>query len=116
MSLANIQTKLWENTYIKNYLFSWAVVVHTFNPSTRDLYEFEATLIYRVRSKKAKAVTRRNPVSKNNKNLFLTLLLSVWYVHVSVYVLCILIVHILRHVEVRSQHRVSYSISFSLVI
>ena len=39
-----------------------------------DLCEFEASLIYRVHSKTARAVTQRNPVSKkqtkNKKVLF----------------------------------------------
>jgi hypothetical protein len=40
------------------------VVLHAFNPSTgRRISEFEASLVYRVSSKTAKA-TQRNPVSK----------------------------------------------------
>ena len=35
-----------------------------------DLCEFEASLVYRVRSRTARAVTQRNPVSKNkNKQI-----------------------------------------------
>jgi hypothetical protein len=45
------------------------VVAHTFNPSTRggrgrQISEFEATLVYKMSSRTAKA-TQRNPVSKN---------------------------------------------------
>jgi hypothetical protein len=49
------------------------VVAHAFNPSTREAeaggyLEFEASLVYRVSSKTARA-TQKNPVSKNkNKN------------------------------------------------
>jgi hypothetical protein len=48
------------------------VVAHTFNPSTwggrgRQTSEFEASLIYRVSSRTARA-TQRNPVSKNKQN------------------------------------------------
>jgi hypothetical protein len=50
---------------------SWAVVVHAFNPSTwggrgRQIYEFKASLVYKVSSRTARA-TQRNPVSKNQK-------------------------------------------------
>jgi hypothetical protein len=45
------------------------VVVHTFNPSTREAeaggsLEFEASLVYKVSSRTARAI-QRNPVSKN---------------------------------------------------
>jgi hypothetical protein len=45
------------------------VVAHTFNPSTWEaeagrFQEFEASLVYKVSSRKARA-TQRNPVSKN---------------------------------------------------
>ena len=45
------------------------VVVHSFNPSTQkaeaeDPCEFKASLIYRASSRKARAVTQRNPISK----------------------------------------------------
>jgi hypothetical protein len=48
------------------------VVVHAFNPSTRGaggrwISEFEASLVYKVSSRTAKA-TQRNPVSKNPNN------------------------------------------------
>jgi hypothetical protein len=48
------------------------VVAHAFNPSTREaeaggFLEFEASLVYRVSSRTARA-TQRNPVSKNQKN------------------------------------------------
>jgi hypothetical protein len=48
-----------------------AVVAYTFNPSTweaeaRWISEFEASLVYRVSSRTARA-TQRNPVSKNQK-------------------------------------------------
>jgi hypothetical protein len=48
------------------------VVAHAFNPSTsprgrgRWISEFEASLVYRVSSRTARA-TQRNPVSKNKK-------------------------------------------------
>jgi hypothetical protein len=51
------------------------VVVHTFNPSTWEaeaggFSEFEASLVYKVSSRTARA-TQRNPVSKNkNKTNF----------------------------------------------
>jgi hypothetical protein len=44
------------------------VVVHAFNPSTREAeaggFEFEVSLVYKVSSRTARA-TQRNPVSKN---------------------------------------------------
>jgi hypothetical protein len=53
------------------------VVAHVFNPSTREaeagrISEFEASLVYKVSSRTARAI-QRNPVSKNktkpkNKN------------------------------------------------
>ena len=33
-----------------------------------DLYKFKASLVYKVSSRKTRAVTQRNPVSKINKN------------------------------------------------
>jgi hypothetical protein len=48
------------------------VVVHTFNPSTqeaeagRQISEFEASLVYRVSSRTARAI-QRNPVSKTQQ-------------------------------------------------
>jgi hypothetical protein len=47
-------------------------VTHAFDPSTRGgrgrrISEFEASLVYRVSSRTARA-TQRNPVSKNQKN------------------------------------------------
>jgi hypothetical protein len=50
------------------------VVAHAFNPSTweavggrgRRISEFEASLVYRVSSRTARAI-QRNPVSKNKK-------------------------------------------------
>jgi hypothetical protein len=46
------------------------VVAHTFNPSTREAraggFEFEASLVYRVNSRTARAI-QRNPVSKNKQ-------------------------------------------------
>jgi hypothetical protein len=55
----------------KRVCFSWAVVAHAFNPSTQEaeaggFSEFEASLVYKVSSRTAKA-TQRNPVSKQNK-------------------------------------------------
>jgi hypothetical protein len=45
-------------------------VAHTFNPSTggrgRQISEFEASLVYKVSSRTAKA-TQRNPVLKNKQ-------------------------------------------------
>jgi hypothetical protein len=49
-----------------------AVVAHAFNPSTREggrgrwISEFEASLVYRVSSRTARA-TQRNPVWKKGK-------------------------------------------------
>jgi hypothetical protein len=50
---------------------SGVVVVHTFNPSTWEAeaggsLEFEASLVYRVSSRTARA-TQKNPVSKKKK-------------------------------------------------
>jgi hypothetical protein len=48
------------------------VVAHAFNPSTREasrgrqISEFEASLVYKVSSRTARAI-QRNPVSKNQK-------------------------------------------------
>jgi hypothetical protein len=47
------------------------VVAHAFNPSTQDgrgrrISEFEASLVYRVSSRTARAI-QRNPVSEKNK-------------------------------------------------
>jgi hypothetical protein len=55
---------------IKEYCHR-GMVAHTFNPSTREargrwISEFEASLIYKVSSRTARA-TQRNPVSKNQK-------------------------------------------------
>jgi hypothetical protein len=57
--------------YTLNILTEPGVVAHAFNPSTlggrgRQISEFEASLIYRVSSRTARA-TQRNPVSKKNK-------------------------------------------------
>ena len=43
------------------------VVVLTFNTSTQkvDLCEFEASLVYKVCSRTARAVTQKNPILKN---------------------------------------------------
>ena len=44
-----------------------ALVMHTFNPSTwRQINEVEAKLVYKERSRTARA-TQRNPVSKKKK-------------------------------------------------
>ena len=52
-------------------LFHWAVVAHAFNPITWEaeagISEFEASLVYRVSSRTARA-TQRNPVSENQTN------------------------------------------------
>ena len=49
---------------------SQAVVAHAFNPSTgrgRQISEFDASLVYKVSSRTARA-TQRNPVSKKQTN------------------------------------------------
>jgi hypothetical protein len=51
----------------KKFVGSWAVVAHAFNPSNlggrgKQISEFEASLVYRVSSRTARA-TQRNPVS-----------------------------------------------------
>ena len=57
---------------IKKILFSWVVVAHAFNLSTweakagRSLL-VQVSLVYRVSSRTATAVTQRNRVSKNQK-------------------------------------------------
>ena len=57
-------------------MIRWAVVAHACNPSNlrgrgRQISEFEASLVYRVSSRTARAI-QRNPVSKKttkqNKN------------------------------------------------
>jgi hypothetical protein len=50
---------------------NWVVVAHAFNPSTREaggkqISEFEASLVYKVSSRTARAI-QRNPISKNKK-------------------------------------------------
>jgi hypothetical protein len=47
----------------------WAVVAHAFNPSTWEAEAggFEASLVYRVSSRIARAI-QRNPVSENQIN------------------------------------------------
>ena len=52
-------------------IFRQAVVVQAFNHSTQEAEasnrcEFEASLVYRVNYKTARAITQRNPISKNN--------------------------------------------------
>jgi hypothetical protein len=42
------------------------VVAHTFNPSTWEAEEFEASLVYKVSSRTARAI-QKNPVSKSKK-------------------------------------------------
>jgi hypothetical protein len=59
------------DAFYKNLQKQPGVVAHTFNPSTREaeigwISEFEASLVYRVSSRTARA-TQRNPVSKNQK-------------------------------------------------
>jgi hypothetical protein len=58
-------------TYFYVRIISQAVVAHTFNSKhlggkDRQTSEFEASLVYRVSSRTARA-TQRNPVSKNQK-------------------------------------------------
>jgi hypothetical protein len=48
---------------LKNYKSKPGVVVHAFDPSS---WEAEASLVYKVSSRTARA-TQRNPVSKNQK-------------------------------------------------
>jgi hypothetical protein len=59
-----------EDHEIRSNLVKPGVVVHAFNPSTWEAeageYEFEASLVYRVSSRTARAI-QRNPVSKNQK-------------------------------------------------
>jgi hypothetical protein len=43
------------------------VVAHAFGGRGRQISEFEASLVYRVSSRTARA-TQRNPVSKNKNN------------------------------------------------
>jgi hypothetical protein len=49
------------------------VVVHVFNPSTQEAeaggFEFEASLVYKMSSRTARA-TQRNPVSKKQKRSY----------------------------------------------
>jgi hypothetical protein len=67
------RSKINSKEMVKNAKLSWAVVVQDFNPSTwsggrgRQISEFEASLVYRVSSRSARA-TQRNPVSKNKTN------------------------------------------------
>jgi hypothetical protein len=55
----------------KKFSLQPGVVAHAFNPSTREAeaggsLEFEASLVYKVSSRTARAI-QRNPVSKNQK-------------------------------------------------
>jgi hypothetical protein len=56
--------------FLKSGFQSQAVVAHAFNPSSggrgRQISEFEASLVSRVSSRRARA-TQRNPVSKSKK-------------------------------------------------
>jgi hypothetical protein len=71
----------------KFFFTSWAVVAHTFNPSTweAETSRFPSSrhsLVYRVSSRTARA-TQRNPVSKNSpqkgeKKVFLYLELALF--------------------------------------
>jgi hypothetical protein len=52
------------------------VVAHPFNPSTqggrgRRISEFEASLVYKVSSRTARAI-QRNPVSKNQNQIYIS--------------------------------------------
>ena len=42
------------------------MVVHAFNPRDREISEFEASLVYKVSSRTARAI-QRNPVLKKTK-------------------------------------------------
>ena len=55
--------------YTCKHIMIWAVVAHAFTLSTWEaeagrFLEFEASLVYKVSSKTARAI-KRNPVSKN---------------------------------------------------
>ena len=48
--------------------------MHAFNPALgkqrqADLYELEASLVYKVSFRTARAVTQRNPASKNKQKI-----------------------------------------------
>jgi hypothetical protein len=47
--------------------FKLGTAAHIFSPSTQEREEFEASLVYRVSSRAARA-TQRNPVLKNPPN------------------------------------------------
>jgi hypothetical protein len=59
------------------------VVVHTFNPRLgrkrqADLCGFKSSLVYKVSSRKARAVTHRNPVLKTKKKFLKSITIGVW--------------------------------------
>jgi hypothetical protein len=62
--------KCFKISFIKMALLGPGVVAHAFNPSQhsggrgRQISEFEASLVYKVSSRTARAI-QRNPVSKN---------------------------------------------------
>jgi hypothetical protein len=66
----SLLSHIWRLALVNKQTISWAVVVHAFNPSTwlggrgRWISEFEASLVYKVSSRTARAI-QRNPVSKN---------------------------------------------------
>jgi hypothetical protein len=72
MLLEDLSTMLEvEEDQNKKEIYQPGVVAHDFNPSTlggrgRWISEFEASLVYRVSSRTARAI-QRNPVSKNQK-------------------------------------------------
>jgi hypothetical protein len=65
MEFENWRLRVW--VFLKNRM-SQAVVVHAFNPSTweKEAGRFEASLVYRVSYRTARA-TQRNPVLKNKQ-------------------------------------------------
>ena len=61
------------SSYLNDLIYKWdtsrAMVAYTFDPSTweaeqSDLCEFQASLVHKVSSRTARAVTQRNPVLK----------------------------------------------------
>ena len=65
MGLYSKEISEFEKTENKKLEKSWAVVMHALNPSTQeaDLCEFAGSLAYRVISRIARSVKKRNPVS-----------------------------------------------------
>ena len=53
--------------FLKLKNVTWAVAVHTLSPTLGRLYEFEASLVYKVSSRTGSNATQRNLVLKNKK-------------------------------------------------